>query len=260
MTFLAHDRYCDLIIEETARLRATVSGADLGAQVPSCPDWTLRELAVHTGAAHRWVHRIVSTRATEEVADEDVPHADGPATDDAAALDAWLAEGAALCAGALREAGPDAAVWAWAPTDRPALFWARRMTHETVVHRADAALAAKDSYEVEPEVAADALDEWLWLTGLDDSDEAMRVLHGEGNTLHLHATDTNPVLNAEWFVDFTATPVTWRRGHEKAAVAVRGPLTDLLLVSYRRRSPDAGQVEVLGDRALLDGWLAALAW
>ncbi|CAM5743868.1 maleylpyruvate isomerase family mycothiol-dependent enzyme [Streptomyces hirsutus] len=35
------------------------------------------------------------------------------------------------------------------------------MTHEMTVHRADVTLAAGLPYEVAPDVAADAIDEWL---------------------------------------------------------------------------------------------------
>jgi hypothetical protein len=46
-------------------------------------------------------------------------------------------------------------------------------------------------------------------------------------TLHFHATDTAPEAAAEWLIDLTGDAIVWRREHEKAAVAVRGPLTDL---------------------------------
>jgi hypothetical protein len=41
---------------------------------------------------------------------------------------------------------------------------------------------------------------------------------------------------------------------------VRGPVAELLLMLYRRRSPAAGTVEVLGDAAWLDFWLARNAF
>ncbi|MET1073740.1 MAG: hypothetical protein ABWY11_13935, partial [Umezawaea sp.] len=71
-------------------------------------------------------------------------------------------------------------------------------------------------------------------------------------TLHLHATDVD---DAEWVVDLTGEVIRWRRAHEKAAVAVRGPLVELLLVLYGRRSAGSGTVEVLGDGELLDFFL-----
>ena len=86
------------------------------------------------------------------------------------------------------------------------------------------------------------------------TDEDPDVL-GPGRTLHFHATDTAPGAAAEWVVDLTGEAITWRRTHEKAAVAVRGPLTGLLLVLYRRRPARGEGVEILGDAELLDFWL-----
>jgi hypothetical protein len=81
----------------------------------------------------------------------------------------------------------------------------------------------------------------------------MRELLGPDRTVHLHATDTDAELHAEWVLDLTGEAITWRRAHEKSAVAVRGPITELLLMIYRRRAP-AG-LDVLGDAALLEFWL-----
>lgn len=234
-------------------MRAAVSGADLDATVPTCPEWTLRDLAVHVGGAHRWVGEIVRTRATEEVPDERVPLFT-PGSEDPAVLDAWLAEGAASTAEALREAGPETKVWSWS-WDRTAGFWARRMAIETVVHQADAALAAQVPYAMAPDLAADTIDEWLEIVAYAqaEGDPEAAELRGAGRSLHLHATDAP---GAEWLIEFGEDGFTWRRAHEKATVALRGPLTDLMLVFNRRLAPDSDRVELLGDAELLDFWLA----
>lgn len=256
---LTHEQYCAQLLDETARFRALVREGDLTATVPTCPDWTLADLARHVGGAHRWVGALLATRATEDIGEEDIPGIAGPEKDDPAALDAWLAEGVEQTVRELRAAGPDAAVWTWAPVRR-AGFWARRMTHETVIHRADAALTCGADFEVAQEVAADCLEEWLQLCALPAV--AARLtgdapgLFGPGRTLHLHATDTPPELNAEWLLDLTGERPVHRRGHEKAAVALRGPLGDILRVFYRRLPVDSERVEVIGDRALLERWLA----
>jgi hypothetical protein len=78
--------------------------------------------------------------------------------------------------------------------------------------------------------------------------------------VHLHATDVPAEAHAEWVVDRTGDRLAWRRAHERCAVAVRGPLVDLLLVVYGRRAVDDAAVEVLGDRGLLDFWLARIAF
>jgi uncharacterized protein (TIGR03083 family) len=236
------------------------SGADLSATVPTCPDWSLERLVRHTGGALRWVELIVRTKAQENIEDEQVPLLEGPpaAEGDPAALDAWLAETGEMLVAALREAGPDTKVWAWAG-DLSSGFWARRMTHELVIHRADATLAAGLPYEVAPDVAADAIDEWLgiieFVQRTRPHDGAAAELRGPGRSIHLHATDTSPELDAEWVVELTEEGVVWRRDHEKATVALRGPLTDVLLAFYRRLPLDDGRLEVLGERELLDFWL-----
>ncbi|MEU0833626.1 maleylpyruvate isomerase family mycothiol-dependent enzyme [Streptomyces sp. NPDC005969] len=252
MTLLSHDRYCDEIVRQTDELRAVIKGEDLSARVPTCPDWTLRDLAVHVGGAHRWAGEIVRTRATGQLPDEEVPEFT-PAGDDPAVLDAWLADGAAKTAAALRDAGRDQQVWSWS-WDTSAGFWARRMAHETVVHRADAVLAVRAGYEVDPALAADTMDEWLEIVAFAQSmgDPEAAELRGAGRSLHFHATD---VPAAEWLIEFGEDGFAWRRAHEKATVAVRAPLTDLMLLFNRRLDVDSGRVEVLGDRELLDFWL-----
>ncbi|MFD5571925.1 maleylpyruvate isomerase family mycothiol-dependent enzyme [Streptomyces cadmiisoli] len=259
MTRLVHDRYCDEIALQTDLLRSVVtSGADLSATVPTCPDWSLEQLVRHVGRSLRWVELLVRTRAEEDIPEERVPGGDGPrAEGDPAALGEWLAESAQMLVRALRAAGPDAKVWGWAGIP-DAGFWARRMTHEVTVHRADAALAARLPYEVAPEVAADAIDEWLEIVAFVQRtapEDAARELRGPGLGIHLHATDAGPEADAEWLIELTETGIVWRRGHEKTTVALRGPLTAVLLAFYRRLDLDDPRIEVLGDRELLEFWL-----
>ncbi|MBQ1096659.1 maleylpyruvate isomerase family mycothiol-dependent enzyme [Streptomyces sp. b94] len=265
MTRLAHDRYCDEIAHQVGRFGAVLSsGADLSATVPTCPDWTLEDLVRHVGRALRWTELIVRTRAEEEVPLDRAPGAEGPpVTGDAAALEAWLAESGEGVVRALREAGPDGRAWSWSG-DHTAGFWARRMTHELVVHGADAALAAGRPCEaVAAEVAADALDEWLEIVRFVQRvlpDGPARGLRAPGRSIHLHATDTAADLDADWLIELPEEGVTWRRGHEKATVALRGPLTDVLLAFYRRLPLDTPGLQVLGDRELLELWLEKAAF
>ncbi|MCT2592913.1 maleylpyruvate isomerase family mycothiol-dependent enzyme [Streptomyces sp. N2-109] len=259
---IEHERYRTEIVHQTELLRQAIHGADLSSQVPTCPDWTLRELAVHVGGAHRWAAEMIAAGTLEELEEEAVPGFHGPGTDEPAALDQWLAEGAVMLADALRDAGPEAPVWTWAGKPR-AGFWARRMTHETVIHRADACRAAGTEFAVAPEIAADCLDEWLEiLSGPEqEDDEELRQLGARaGESLHLHATDGEPADDAEWLVELLSDGISWRRAHGKATVALRGPLTDLLLVFYRRLPPTTARVEVLGDAELLDFWLEQANW
>jgi uncharacterized protein (TIGR03083 family) len=254
MTLLSYDRYCDEIVTQTHLLTSAIAGADLTARVPSCPDWNAGQLLRHLGGAQRWAAGIVRSRADGPVHREFLDLS-AYTREDPAVTGPWLAESSAQLAAALREAGPGTPVWtpaAAGTTD----FYARRFTHETLIHRADAVLAVGAGYQADPDVAVDAIDEWLYLGSLPIHLEyrpEVRELLGPGRTLHFHATDTPPQASAEWVIDLTGDAITWRRAHEKAAVAARGPLTDLLLVLYRRRP--ASVLEVTGDAGLLDRWL-----
>jgi uncharacterized protein (TIGR03083 family) len=254
---LGHDRYCDEVITQTDLLRKVVEGADLSVTVPTTPDWTLAQLLRHVGGNLRAAETAVRTGTAVVEPAKQVPEVAGPAADDPDALDGWLAEGAARFADTLRRAGPDAQAQVWVHRQRTG-FWARRAALDLVVHRADAAGAVNADYTVAPELAADAIDELLELISdplVVAASPPLAELRGPGKSIHLHATDTEPGLSAEWLIELGADGFTWRRGHDKATVALRGPLTDVLLVFYRRLPADSRRVEVVGEAALLDFWL-----
>jgi uncharacterized protein (TIGR03083 family) len=251
------ERHCAEIVTQTRLLRGLLAeGADPATPVPSCPGWTIGALVRHLGGGQRWAETVVSARAPEPP--PDAFFRDGArAAEPAPAELAGELSAAERLADALRATGPDAAVWT--PTGSGGMrFWARRYAYETVVHRADATLAAGAPFTLDPELGVDALDEWMELGSLPQVlafHPERRALLGPGRTVHLHATDAP---GAEWVVDLTGEQPAWRRAHEKSAVAVRGPVTDLLLLVYGRRGLDDGGVDVLGDRALLDEWLAGV--
>ena len=138
---------------------------------------------------------------------------------------------------------------------------ARRRAHEAAVHLADAQLAAGRDVDLAPDVAADGVDEWLTRIAAstagttDPAPAPAQDLRGDGQSLHVHATDPGLSGTGEWLVTRTPTGVTVARGHGKADVAVRGPAVGLLLVLTRRLPPSAPGIEVLGEHALLTHWL-----
>jgi uncharacterized protein (TIGR03083 family) len=257
---LSHDRYCAEIVAQTALLTPSLDGADLTTGVPTCPDWNTGQLLRHLGGAQRWAAEAVRTRTRDPLPDEFFRDLSPYTNEDPAVLGPWLTEGAADLAEVLRAAGPDVEVWTPTPKGK-ASFYARRFTHETVEHRADAMLALGAKYTLDEEVALDTVDEWLDLASLAFRAEThpwLPELLGPGRTLHFHATDSAPEAGAEWVVDLTGETITWRRAHEKCAAAIRGPLVDLLLVIYRRLPADT--VEILGDAELFHGWLERVSF
>jgi uncharacterized protein (TIGR03083 family) len=251
MTSLPFDRYCDEIVSQTERLTAHVRGADMTAPVRSCPGWNLGQLLWHVGGDHRWAEEIVRTRATGPIPGDLVNDPTAYAHEDESFLVPWLLEGAAGLSATLRAAGPDAQ--AWNPSEEqpaPVGFWARRMTYETAVHRADAALAAGEQFALERDLAVDAVEEWLEYSTFPEAFEPrpdLPDLLGPDRTLHFDATDAG-----QWLVDLTGEYPAWRAGADNAAATASGPATDLLLFLYRRPAP---ALQTQGDTELLDLWL-----
>jgi uncharacterized protein (TIGR03083 family) len=258
---MAYPRVCDEIVVQTGELAAFLEHRgepdDASVAVPSCPGWNVGQLLRHLGGVQRWAEEVVRTRANGPVPDEYHGALAEYADEDLAVAVPWLVESSALLARALREAGPGVAIWTPVP-DGTTNFYARRFTHESLVHRADVTLALGGEFTADPAVVVDALDEWMELGALPlhlDRDPRMRELLGPGRTVRLRATDLGHDRDASWLVDLTGDVITWRRSDEAAAVTVEAPLTGLLLLVYGRSSPAEAHATVVGDDRLLGHWL-----
>src|SRR4051812_11569501 len=47
---------------------AAAAASDLDADVPPCPQWTVRDVVVHTGGVHRWAASIVRDQLAKDPA------------------------------------------------------------------------------------------------------------------------------------------------------------------------------------------------
>lgn len=236
------DPLLDALAADARRLRDVVAG-DPDAEVPTCPGWSATRLLNHLAQVHAWVEAIVSGDPT------DVDAAERPrAPRQLDELVPWFDEGLDRLLAALR-ADPAAERWTWVHGTRGSGgtvgWWRRRMAVETAVHRIDAELATgAEPGAIDPAVAVagieEALTDLLVPAGLGD-------LRG---SLHLHRTDGD----GEWLVTVGDGPPVVSHSHAKGDAAVRGPAGDLLGWLWRRFSTD--RLEVFGDRALIDAWVA----
>jgi uncharacterized protein (TIGR03083 family) len=242
-----HRMHCDLLEAEIPNVDRAFRGAAPDAVVPSCPDWTVAELARHLGGVHRWADHLVSTTAQERdraPKDPTRPGADGSADDWAD----WLSAGLVHLVATLRAADAATTMWTWGDGTDVA-WWTRRQLHETVVHRIDAELAAGTEWTVDPAVAVDAVDEHLGnILASGSFSEGVANLKGEGS-LHLHATDTE----GEWMIELTPTGFEISHEHGKGTVAARGPAGALLAAVTNRGGIEP--LEVFGDAELLRWWI-----
>ena len=250
--------YVKAVVEQTNTLAQWVDGRDAARPVPTCPKWTLADLVDHVGGTQRMVAVLVGERLTDP-AGAYARYVPGPK--DPAQWRGWLTDGVAGVTQAFASVTDDTPVWDPSGGEAGVTFWARRLFGEACVHRADAAVALDLRYELAPESAVGAVEDWLATMtsrGYWENRPAFAdAMRGNGQTLHFHATDAA----GEWVVRREPDGVVLEHAHTKADVAVRGPATDLLLVLSRRLPLDgAPTLEVHGDRALLDLWIDNMNW
>lgn len=232
------DAYLVHVEADGARLRTAATKSPT-ATVPTCPDWDLAELVKHIGGAHRWVQSMVSERATEMLPFPERP-ADWPAVAD------WYDEGLAALVAALRSAGPDAPVWNWvAHGAGPAVFWFRRMAHETSVHRWDAENAVGDARPIDPELAADGIDEAIGMLAMRLSMQPEPALDG---SIGLETTDA-PLSRT---LRLSPGGLEQAEGAADVGAVVRGTASDVQLWLTGRSGSGSSRVVVDGDRRLAD--------
>jgi len=141
-----------LLREATGRFADVLADGDLTAPVPTCPGWSLADLADHLGGVHQW--------ATHAVVVGDPKGVPTPAPTERDALVRWYRDSARTLVDVLVGTPVEATAWTFG-AEQAAGFWRRRQGHETSIHLYDAlaALGQDDSWEVDPAVAWDGVEE-----------------------------------------------------------------------------------------------------
>ena len=133
--------YLAALRREGELLAVAAERAGMGAAVPSCPGWAVRDLLRHTGYVHRWATGFVAGGLGRPSGGASEAEILGQGPGDAE-LPGWFRESHAALARALSEAPPDLDCWAFLAAPSPLAFWARRPAPETAIHRVDAEQAA----------------------------------------------------------------------------------------------------------------------
>lgn len=230
-----------LLDERSTAFRAVVGSApDLDLPVPTCPGWTLFDLARHVGEGRRsWAATIAAgPAATEKVAGEgEVPEQREP-------LSAWLAESVEELSGALREAGPDrrCRTW-WGRSQSPETCGAvaRHQVQEVAMHTYDAQVALGVPQPLPEEVALDGVEEFLstccaWTGTWPHKPAAIDFHAAEGRSWRLSLSAGGGVLTGV--------------SDEAADASVRGTASELVLMFYDRVPVES--LRITGDRGLID--------
>lgn len=227
-------------------LAAAATDVDPDTPVATVPDWPLRDLVRHVGGIHRWAATTIrDARPTRY--DTTLLDVVGRWPDDDDLVE-WFREGHAELLSTLRNADPDLDCWHFFAAPTPIAFWARRQTHETAIHRADAQSCSGTIAPFVPELAVDGIEEVLFgfaaRPGEFPADPPPRV--------RLRATDSG----REWLLalgpervevidDPDADP-------QPADCTVAASASNLYLFLWNRLRPDA--VDVTGAVDALSAW------
>jgi uncharacterized protein (TIGR03083 family) len=141
-----------LLRETTGRFAELLADGDLDAPVPTCPGWTLNDLADHLGGVHQWAAHAVVVGDPKGSATTAPRDRDG--------LVRWYRESARTLVDVLVGTPVDATAWTFGP-EQVAGFWRRRQVHETTVHLYDALLSQQRDaeWDLKSDVAWDGVDE-----------------------------------------------------------------------------------------------------
>jgi uncharacterized protein (TIGR03083 family) len=244
--------YAAAFLEENRAFSELFCNVDESRPVPTCPGWTLQQLFRHVGRGDRWAAQIVRDRL-DNFLDPRSVEGGKPPPDPVDAI-SWLHGGARRLVDAVELSGVETPVWTFLGP-RPANWWIRRRLHETSVHRADAAIAVGSEFTLEPDVAADGITEWLERVAIQSGSAGAPLPLDDGNTMHLHATDSGLGEAGEWTIGIADGGITWSHEHGKGSVALRGGAAELLLAMVRRVEVAETGIEMFGDDSVWQNWL-----
>ncbi|GII34982.1 maleylpyruvate isomerase family mycothiol-dependent enzyme [Planotetraspora mira] len=244
-----------LIDERSTAFRAAVASArSLDVQVPTCPEWTLFDLAQHIGEGRRdWAATVAAGPAPAKSAAEGAP----AAPREREALLAWLAESTEQLLDALRKAGPDRGCWTWwgtsqSPPTSGAV--ARHQLLQFAVHTYDAQITVGAPQPLPDEVALDGVDEFLstcvaTTSAWPHKPAAVDFHASEGRSWRLllsadgARTTRFPGLG-------TISATTAGQDPDAAAASARGTASELVLILHDRIPINSLKLD--GDRRLFE--------
>jgi uncharacterized protein (TIGR03083 family) len=232
-----------LIDERSAAFRAAVAAApSLDVQVPTCPDWTLADLAWHIGEKRQvWAATVAAgpadARATPDVV---------PMPQEREEVLAWLAESTRKLLDALTEAGPDRECWVgWSKSQSAGNCGAvaRHQVQEIAVHTYDAQLTVGAPQPLPEEVAVDGVEEFLLTCNATTS-----PWPHEPAVLEYHVTE-----GRFWALRLSSEGARVVRLTEpgEADMVAEASASDLVLTMYGRAGLDV--LEIRGDAGVLAG-------
>jgi uncharacterized protein (TIGR03083 family) len=232
--------YSELVASIRKEGEAVLAAARFGVEttVPTCEGWEVDDLLLHLGRVYCRAAALVSERSTTQQDYPPEPPADTDPID-------YVTDALDDLVEALTSAEPDTPVWNWSGESQTAAFWARRMAHESAVHRYDAQRAHGVAQPIDDDLARDGLDEMIDVL-------LPRIVERDDVTLPSASFLLTAADDGDWAVRLGPDGVERLDVLKEPDVTVRGTPSALLLAAYNRIRWTSLEAE--GDTALLDEW------
>ena len=213
---------------------------DLASPIPTCPDWTMRDLLLHLGGIHRWAGSHVRD-SLPGLLQTDLIDIFERLPEDLELVDWYRAE-LELLVRSLRDAPADLDCATFLKCVSPLHHWARRQAHETCIHRADVESVIRTLTPVDTEFALDGIDE---LVDGFVTRRFMKLRSSPPRTLGIAPDGADRV----WVLAITNEPVVVTSVMTDCDCVVSGDASNIYFALWNRIP--ASRLSVNGDSSVL---------
>lgn len=235
-------RHLESLRSEGLLLAAAVAAGSGSAAVPGIDDWTLDDVARHTGSVHEWICEVLTNGLPDWGYDDLMPRA----PQDHAELSSWYLGRLSTLLDVFPSLPAGKAVWTLYDEPPGVDFWKRRQCFETLVHRYDAEGAAGRRTPIEPELATDGVEEALQMVR-----HRTRFRSDREVRFAVRTTDTDRAWTLRIGGSLPREERTLSEGSD-GDVELSGRAADLVVHLWNR--PPEQSVELDGDASLWDVW------
>lgn len=219
---LSKEDYQHLFKDEANAFVDTYLRASLDEMVPNCPGWNVAQLGAHIASIYHRIAQLIRITSIEPL---DPDRFLAP-TDPRDVL-AYFQEGARKLSEVFVELDPVVPIWTYSGV-LPALFWIRRMTHETMVHAFDLEEMHPPVHKPKVLAVADGIDEFF-------SAQLARKLTrqnvpGLNGRMAFRTTDSND----RWVIELSPDHLEVLSGVLAADAELTGTAYGLLMYLWRR--------------------------
>ena len=234
--------HLDSLRAEGRLLAAAVAAGPGDASVPGIDDWTLDDVARHTGSVHEWICEVLTNGLPDWGYDDLMPKAPQDHTE----LPSWYLGRLSTLLDLLESIPSGREVWTLFDEPPGVAFWKRRQCFETLVHRYDAEGAAGRRTPLDPGLATDGVDEALQMVR-----HRTRFRSDREVRFAVRTTDTDRTWTLRIGGTLPREERTLVDGGD-GDVELSGRAADLVVHLWNR--PPEQPVTLAGDQSLWDLW------